>query len=82
MVDQVPAMTPVKSSNIAEVGHDGAALYVRFKGKSEGERGPLYRYRGVAAEHAPAMIASESPGSYFHRAIKGAHYPHEKVEEG
>ena len=79
MPDPIPPMTPVASSNLEAVGHDGASLYIRFKGK-DGAPGPVWRYRGVAAAHAPAMIAAESPGQYFHRVVKAARVPGEKVE--
>ena len=80
MPDPIPPMTPTPhSSNIASVGHDGASLWVRFKGK-DGGPGPLYRYRGVSEAHAPAMIKAESPGQYFHKVIRGAHVPGEKIE--
>jgi len=62
-----PTMTPVTSSNLAEVGHDGAALWVRFRG------GRLYRYPGCGAEHHDALIAAQSPGNYFLDRIRHFH---------
>jgi hypothetical protein len=55
----IPTLTPVTSSNIAAVGHDGDALWIRFHG------GRLYRYPGVGREHHEGLIASDSPGRYL-----------------
>lgn len=68
--------TPVTSSTIATVGYDAATsvLEVRFKpGKKDaalGKPGPLWRYAGVDAETHAALLAAESPGSYFAAEIK------------
>ena len=62
-----PEMTPVKSSNVEAVGHDGSALWVRFHG------GGMYRYPTAGPEHHAALLEAESPGQYLHRHIKGAH---------
>jgi hypothetical protein len=62
-----PAMTPVTSSNIAEVGHDGSSLWVKFKNDT------LYRYPTAGADLHAGMIAASSAGSYFHHHIKSAH---------
>lgn len=67
-----PTMTPVQSSNVAEVGHDGTALYVRFRGK-RGAPGPLYRYDGCPAEHHEGLLKTDSPGRYVLDRIRGAH---------
>jgi hypothetical protein len=63
----LPTMHPITSSTIAEIGHDGASLYVRFKG------GDLYRYPGAVAGHVETMKGHESPGAYFHAQVRGAH---------
>jgi hypothetical protein len=70
-------MTPVESSNVAAVGHDGHALWVRFKDrttkKGEVRPGGVYRYPTAGPEHHTGMLAAESVGEYLHRHIKGAH---------
>lgn len=63
----MPAMKAVTSSNIDAVGHDGDALYVRFKS------GGTWRYPTANQGHMEAMVAADSPGGYFHRTIKAAH---------
>ncbi len=63
----LPTMTPVTSSNIAAVGHDGDALYVQFT------NGTTYRYPGAPAEHHEGLTKTDSPGRYFHHFVKGAH---------
>lgn len=76
----LPEMTEVKSSNVHSVGHDGAALFVRFKTKA-GPAGVAYRYPGVPAEVRDTIALDESPGRAFNAfsrsdpSIKG-----EKVE--
>ena len=61
--DTPPTMTPVQSSNIAEVGHDGHALWIRYKS------GGLYRYPG-AADHHTALLNTDSPGRYVADRIR------------
>ena len=75
----MPAMTPVVSSTIESVGHDGASLFVKFKGSDE-KPGSVYVYRGVPASHASEITKAASPGGMYHRLIKGAHVPGEKIE--
>ena len=61
------AMTPVTSSNIAAVGHDGTSLWIQFKNAT------LYRYPTAGADLHAAMVAAKSPGQYFHEHIKSKH---------
>lgn len=63
---KIPELTPVKSSNVDAIGHDGQKLFVRFKGK-----GTVYSYTGVTQAMHDEMKAHESPGGYFHSKIKG-----------
>ena len=66
----LPPMTDIKSSNIAAVGHDGEALYIRFHGKG----GPsTYRYPTAGGEHHDGLVNAPSAGGYFHQFIKFAH---------
>lgn len=60
-------MTPVKSSNIASVDHDGQHLTVQFKS------GQSWRYQDVPAAKHDAMIAAPSAGKYFASEIKPHH---------
>ena len=68
----LPEMTRVESSNVHSVGHDGAALYVRFRGAG-GTPGALYRYATAAREHHDGMINADSPGRYFLDRVKHQH---------
>jgi hypothetical protein len=65
--DTHPTLTPVVSSNIAGVGHDGQALLVKF------QNGTVYRYPTAGADHHAGMVTAESAGQYFHQRIKSAH---------
>lgn len=68
----IPKMELVTSTNLHSVGHDGDALYVRFKGAG-GTPGKLYRYPTAGAEHHAGLIAAASPGSYFADRVKHFH---------
>lgn len=58
-------MQNVQSSQIAQVGHDGAqTLRVLFR------RGGLYEYTGVSHEEFDEMMNAESLGSFFYKQIK------------
>ena len=61
--------TPVRSSAILSVGHDGQTLEVELAG------GRVYRYAGVTPDVAEALRTAESPGRYFATAIKGRFTP-------
>lgn len=74
-----PTLHPIQSSTVAEIGHDGNALLVRFVGKDG--PGALYRYPGADAAHVDAMRGHESPGAYFQKHVRGEHAG-ERVDEG
>jgi hypothetical protein len=59
MTTDLPDMTLVSSSTVHSVGHDGRALFVRFRVGREGLPGPTYRYPTAKIEHHKAMLAAE-----------------------
>jgi hypothetical protein len=65
-------MTPVESSNVAEVGHDGKDLHVKFR------NGSAYRYLDVPRVVFEHLLTAESIGKFLNRAIKPK-YAFEKV---
>lgn len=71
----IPEMTPVNSSNIAEVGYneENQEVYVRFLNNS------LYVYKGVPVFEYEGLINSPSLGSYINRNYKSV-YPYERIE--
>jgi hypothetical protein len=71
----MPQMTPVSSSNVAEVGYDEQAqeVYVRFL------NGSLYVYKGVPKFEYEGLLNAPSAGSYLHRNFKNV-YPYERIE--
>jgi len=71
----LPQMQPVSSSNVAELGYDGAAqiVYVRFL------NGTLYIYKGVPQSEYDGLLNAPSIGSYLHRNYKNV-YPYERIE--
>lgn len=75
----IPDLTPVKSSNIEAVGHEGDTLYVRFKNSG------TYAYKGVDAAKHQALIGADSVGKYLAEHIRSKHegvkLPTIKVEE-
>lgn len=81
--------TPVKSSQIASIGHDGEVLEVEFKGKYGNT---IYRYPAPADVHQRLLDADADPeqsvGKVFHELVKTAKdekgnplYPHTKVSK-
>jgi hypothetical protein len=68
----VPLLTPVISSNLHAVGHDGEALYVQFKTKSK-LPGSIYRYPTAGPEHREGLLTADSAGRYFAAEIKTRH---------
>ncbi len=71
----IPVMTPVSSSNVAEVGYneEKQEVYVRFL------NGSLYVYKGVPKFEYEGLLNAPSIGSYLHRNYKNV-YPYERVE--
>lgn len=71
----IPEMTPVSSSNIAEIGYkeDEQEVYVRFLNNS------LYVYKGVPFFEYEALRDSPSVGAYINRNYKNV-YPYERIE--
>ena len=55
----IPEMSPVISSNIKAIGHDGTDLFVTFRS------GATYRYPGVSAHLAERIKTADSPGRCF-----------------
>ena len=60
-------MTPVKSSNIAAVDHDGQHTTVQFKS------GAVWRYADVPADKHEAFVGADSVGKFFNEHIKPHH---------
>ena len=71
----MPQMTPVSSSNVAEVGYDEETqeVYVRFL------NGSLYVYKGVPKFEYEGLLNAPSVGSYLHRNFKNV-YPYERIK--
>lgn len=68
-------MTPVSSSNVAELGYDAATqtVYVRFSDYR------LYVYKNVPEGEYQGLFNAPSIGSYLHRNFKNV-YPYERRE--
>lgn len=79
MSDSCYPLTPVESSTIDAIGHNGLGrLIIRFKTGSE------YAYDDVEPETHAALMAADSKGGYFAKHIKGRlkRYPCEKLQDG
>lgn len=63
----VPPMLPVRSQSIAEIGHDGDNLFVRFK------HGSLYKYAGVGQAAYNELRKAESTGKHLQVHIMRHH---------
>jgi hypothetical protein len=64
----------VKSSHLAEIGHEGTILEIRFK------NGQLYRYYGVSSTVYRLVAQADSVGKAFHEHVK-ERYPHTLVTD-
>lgn len=69
MAEKIPPLTPVQSSNIQSMGHDGHRLFVRFSG------GGLYSYGDVPRRLYEEGLEADSVGRWFRENIKG-HFLH------
>lgn len=65
-------MQPIKSSQIAAVGHDPATntLRVQFSPRKDGTPGPVYDYQNITDAHHRELMNAESVGSHFIKNIK------------
>lgn len=59
------ALSPVKSSQIESIGHQGDTLAVKFK-----HGGSVYHYHGVSAEAFANLQKAESVGKHLGQHIK------------
>lgn len=68
-------LTPVESSQIKAIGHEGTTLTVEFK------NGSVYEYANVPPTLHQHLMGAESVGKFFSQYIKGneAAYPFTKV---
>ena len=57
-------LTPVQSSNVQAIGHDGTDLYVLFL------NGGYYKYEDVPQSKFNSLLTAESVGSYLNKSIK------------
>jgi hypothetical protein len=64
--------TPLSSSNLSSIAHDGKNLEVRF------QSGKTYQFQNVPRDIYRKVIAHPSPGTAFHQLVKGQ-YPHVKI---
>ena len=65
-------MHDVTSSNVAQVGHDGASLFVTFNNGSQ------YKYHGVPENELMNILGAPSVGKYLNQVIKPT-YPAERL---
>lgn len=66
--------TPVASSSIASIGHEGDTLEIEFT------NGRIYRHAGVPREQFEALRNAESIGTHYNAAIRGR-FEHALVED-
>lgn len=71
---KMPAMVPVKSSNIQSVGHSNHGLFVRFAG------GALYRYPDAPKHVFDELVQADSVGRAFQAKVRGK-FTHMAVDE-
>lgn len=60
---ELPPMSPVQSSNVAAIGYEDGALYVRYKG------GAVYRYANVPLHLYEALLRAPSVGQFLRSMV-------------
>ncbi len=60
-------MTPVVSSNVESIGHNGEALFIKFK------NGGTYRYPTAGRIVHDEMLRADSPGRFFRSEVSAKH---------
>jgi hypothetical protein len=63
-------LTPVKSSQLAAIGHDAATETLAIQFLQKGQPGNVYHYRNFTAAEYAAFASAESAGSHFGKHIK------------
>lgn len=65
-------MDPVKSSQIAKIGHhpESNTLAVQFSPRNDGTPGSVYHYSNFSADDFAKLKGAESVGSHFGKHIK------------
>lgn len=63
-------MTPVKSSQIAAIGHDPETNTLAIQFPAKAGSGSIYHYSNFTAEDFAAFSAAESKGAHFGKHIK------------
>jgi hypothetical protein len=56
---------PVTSTSVAEVGHDGQSLHVRFRS------GAVYSFADVTRQQFEDLLAAKSVGKHFNQHFRG-----------
>lgn len=76
------ALTPIKSSQLAAIGHDPLTntLAIQFKSKSKSSTGSIYHYQNFTTEHFNEFKNAESFGSHFKQKIKSEVEKHPYVK--
>lgn len=68
MAHTPPEMHEVTSSNVHSIGHCGAALWIKFKGKDSATT--TYRYEGAPPELLDHLKGAESVGREFQNRVR------------
>ena len=63
-------LTPVKSSQLAAIGHDPATETLAIQFLQKGKPGNVYHYRNFTAAEYSAFASAESAGAHFGKHIK------------
>jgi hypothetical protein len=63
-------LTPIKSSQLAAIGHDPVTETLAIQFLSKGQPGNVYHYRNITAAEYSAFVSAESAGAHFGKHIK------------
>jgi hypothetical protein len=74
-------LTPIKSSQLAAIGHDPATETLAIQFLSKGQPGNVYHYRNFTSQEYAAFASAESAGAHFGKHIKpyGDKHPYQNM---
>lgn len=74
-------LTPIKSSQLAAIGHDAATETLAIQFLTKGQPGNVYHYRNFTAAEYSAFASAESAGAHFGKHIKpyGDKHPYQNM---
>lgn len=70
---------PVKSSQIASIGHEGTTLEIEFKAHDPKKPNTVYQFANVTAKQHAAILKAKSIGRWFGKEIRSNPKKHQTM---